>query len=148
MRARGALSPATPNSPLSCSYAGGLHLLPRVIAGPHQRSALDVTEAELHADLVEAAELVGRDVAIERDVSVGRAQVLTERQDVHVHGTQVLHDRDDFLVGLAHAEDEAGLVREVRGEGLGRREDVITRAYRPPGRHRLYSRGTVSVLWL
>src|SRR5690242_5964793 len=122
--ARSKRSLPTPNSPPSFSYAGGLHLLPGVIAGPHQWSALHVTEAERHADLVETAELVRRDVAIECDVAVGWAQVLAERQDVDIHGAKVLHDRDDLLIGLAHAEDDAGLRRDVRREALGRGEDV------------------------
>ena len=43
----------------------------------------------LHADLVELAELLGRDVAVERDVAVRRAQVLAEREDVDVDRAQV-----------------------------------------------------------
>ena len=31
---------------------------------------------------------------------------------------------------------------------LAKRKICITRSYRPPGRHFLYRRGTVSVLWL
>ena len=85
-----------------------------------ERSALDVPEAELHADLVEAAEVFGRDVAIERDVAVGRAQVLAEGEDVDVDGAEILHDLDDLLVRLAHAEDDARLGRDVRREALGR----------------------------
>src|SRR5688500_12233230 len=93
---------ATEHSPPNTdpSYARRLNLLPCVVAGPHERSALDVSEAELHADLVEAAELLRRDVAIEWDVTVRGAEVLAQREDVHVDGAEILHDGDDLLVRL------------------------------------------------
>src|SRR5919112_4712863 len=99
----------TLHPPPRFSYSGRLDLLPGVVARPHERTALDVPEAELHADLVEAAEVLRGHVPIERDVPVGRAQVLTEGEDVHVHGPQILHDRDDLLVGLTHPQDDPGL---------------------------------------
>src|SRR5205823_7921485 len=48
--------------------AGGLHLLPRVIARPHQRSGFDVTETHRHSFVAQHAELVRRDVAVKLDV--------------------------------------------------------------------------------
>src|SRR5687767_9689057 len=48
----------------------GLHLLPRVVARADERRALDVLEAEREADLAEPAEVLGRDVPVERDVAV------------------------------------------------------------------------------
>src|SRR5215207_8706854 len=134
----------TPDSSPSSSYAGRLNLLPGVVAGTHERAALDVPEAELHADLVEAPELVRRDVSIERDVAFGGPEVLTEREDVHVHRPEILHDRDDLLVGLAHTEDDAGFGRDVGCEALRGREDVYDASVAPAGpaflvqaRHRL-----------
>jgi hypothetical protein len=104
--------------------ASRLDLLPSVIARPHERAALHVTEPELHADLVEAAELVGRDVAIERDVAVRGTEVLTEREDVDVDRSEILHDGGDLLVRLAHPLDDARIGGDVRRETLRGGEDV------------------------
>src|SRR5215212_9928443 len=97
-----------PESPESSSYAGRLNLLPGVVAGAHERAALDVPEAERHADLIEAPEVVRRDVPVERDVAVRRAEVLPEGEDVHVDGPEILHDGHDLFVRLAHPQDHAG----------------------------------------
>src|SRR5215213_9427814 len=104
------MAPATTRRfPLSFSYAGRLDLLPSVVAGAHEGPALDVPKAELHADLVEASEILRRHVPVERDVAVRGAQVLAKGEDVHVYRPQILHDGDDLFVGLAHPEDHARL---------------------------------------
>src|SRR3954452_23643060 len=101
--------PRTHHPQPSPSYAGGLYLLPRVVAGPNERTAFHVTKAELHADLVEATELLGSHVPIERDMAIRRTQILAERENVDVHRSEVLHYGNDLFVRLAHAEDDPRL---------------------------------------
>src|SRR5512132_4023464 len=116
--------PTTHHSPpnTASSYACRLHLLPRVVTGAHEGTALDVPEPELHADLVEPSELVRRDVPVERDVAVGGPEVLAEGEDVHVDGAKILHHGDDLLIGLAHPEDDPRLRRDSGREMLRGRE--------------------------
>ena len=52
-------------------------------------------------------------VAQHRQVAVGRLQVLADGQHVHVVGAHVAHHVQDFLVGLAQANHQAGLGADV-----------------------------------
>src|SRR5512146_1431603 len=111
-------------TPFRMSDAGGLDLLPGVIAGANERAGFDVLEAHRHADVAHVAELIGRDVAVDRNVRLRRPQILAERQDVDVHRPEVAHDDLDLLEGLAHSEDDAALGRNVRRDALGGPEDI------------------------
>ena len=94
-------------------------------------------EAHRHAALVELAELGGRDIAVERDVIVRRAEVLTEGEDVDVDRPQFAHGLQHFLVRLAHAEDHSRLGGDVGGGGLGEAEDLL-HAFVAAARARLF----------
>ncbi|MNC05602.1 hypothetical protein D3C75_530910 [compost metagenome] len=52
--------------------------------------------------------------ALYRQVTAGRLQILTEGQHVDVVLAHALHDFDDFFVGLAQTQHQAGLGRNVR----------------------------------
>src|SRR5688572_18312692 len=87
-------------SPLQFSR---LHLLPRMVRGTNERTALHVPEAHRLALDAEHRELVGRDVAVERDMVVRGTQVLAEGEDVDIDFAQFTHGLEDLLVRLAHA---------------------------------------------
>src|SRR4029078_11635067 len=55
-----------------------LSLLVRVVRATHEWARLDVAEAHLEADTLELGELGRRVVALHRQVSRGRAQVLAD----------------------------------------------------------------------
>ena len=59
----------------------------RVVAGPHQRPALDVTQALVLADAFPLVELRRRHPAVDRQVLGRRLQVLAQREDVDVVGS-------------------------------------------------------------
>ncbi|MNQ83831.1 hypothetical protein D3C85_989330 [compost metagenome] len=52
--------------------------------------------------------------ALDRQVAAGRLQVLAQGQHVDVVLAHALHDFDDFFVGLAQTQHQAGLGRNVR----------------------------------
>lgn len=83
-----------------------------------------MAEAQLHADLVEPAELFRLHIAVEFDVGVRRAQVLAQRQDVDVDRAQVFHDFHDFFVRLAESENDARLGGDIGRDPLGDAEDL------------------------
>ncbi|MNC76730.1 hypothetical protein D3C75_1285160 [compost metagenome] len=51
--------------------------------------------------------------ALYRQVTAGRLQVLAEGQHVDIVLAHALHDLDDFLVGFAKAQHQAGFGRYV-----------------------------------
>src|SRR5687768_1646958 len=102
----------------------GSHLLPRMIARPHERARLDVPEPHLAADPPELAELLGRVVTVERQVVRRRSQILAECENVHVDVAEIAHHGHDLLDGLAESEDDPCLRRDVRRIGLGVPEDL------------------------
>ena len=57
-------------------------------------------------------------VAADRQVVARRGEVLTDGQHFDIVGAQVAHDAEDFLVGLAEADHQAGLGLDVRVAGL------------------------------
>ena len=57
-------------------------------------------------------------------MGVRRAEILPEGEDVDVDGAQLAHRGEEFLVGLSHPEDDAGLGGDVGGEALGDAEDL------------------------
>src|SRR5438034_931369 len=80
----------------------------------HEWPGLHVTEPHLHPDVAQLAEFLRRVVAIERDVILRGAQILTECQNVDVDFAQIAHHRDDFFCSLAHAEYHSGLRWNLR----------------------------------
>ena len=62
----------------------------------------------------EHLEGVGMDVAADWEVVAGGRQILTDGQHLDVVGAQVAHHFEDFLVGFAEADHQAGLGLDVR----------------------------------
>src|SRR5579864_1377798 len=98
---RGPAATATPRGTARCrarADAAASHrlrchrLLVRVIAGPYQRTRLDMGEAQLAPVLLQLGEFIGMPVADER--------MVFER------GAQVLADGDDLDVVLAHVAQQ------------------------------------------
>src|SRR5688500_13890273 len=83
-----------------------------------------MTESHLHARFVQLSELGRRVVAVEGDVLMGRAEVLTKREDIHVYLTQIAHYCDDFLDCLSHPENHPCLRRYFRSDALGETENL------------------------
>src|SRR5688500_2403747 len=111
----GRASDGASGSRLSWSHQiGGLHLLPGVIAGTNEGSRFDMLEAHRESFAAKHRELVWRDVAVERNVIGGRAQILPERENVDVDGAKIPHRREHLFDRLAHPQDDAGLRRDVR----------------------------------
>ena len=65
------------------------HLVPGVVRRADERPRLDVLEAQGQRLGLHLRELVGMIVALDRQVLLGRPQVLADGQDVAVHGAQV-----------------------------------------------------------
>ena len=65
------------------------HLVARVVRGAHERPRLDVLEAERQRLGLHLRELVGMDVALDRQVRRRRPQVLADGEDVAVDRAQV-----------------------------------------------------------
>jgi hypothetical protein len=74
-----------------------------VITGAHHRAAGCMSEAHGVGLLLEPFESIRRDVAFYCEVVRGGLQVLAERKHIDVVRAQILHDFDDFFVGLAEA---------------------------------------------
>src|SRR5918998_1998836 len=69
--------------------AGVLCLLVGVVRAADQWAALDVLEAHLEAELLEAGDLPGSVVAADRQAVLRRTEVLANGQDVHVVFAQI-----------------------------------------------------------
>src|SRR5262245_24778691 len=95
-----------------------------MIARANEWSGFDVLEPHRHTDLTHPTELVRRDVTIDRDVRVGRTEVLAQRENVDVDGAKIAHHQLHFLERLAHAENDAGFGRNVRRDALCSAEDL------------------------
>jgi hypothetical protein len=86
-----------------------------MIARTRQRTRLYVGEPEPAAGFGQLIELRWCVIARDRQVSLRRAQVLTEGEDIDVASAEVPHAGEHLVPFLAHAKDDAGL-----GEGIGR----------------------------
>src|SRR5215212_6513210 len=103
--------------------AGVLSLLVGVVGAADERSALDVLEAHLEAELAERGELLRSVVAAHREVVLRGAQVLADGQDVHVVLPQVEHGALDLLLHLSQPHHEAALDEPTGVELLGVAQD-------------------------
>ena len=92
-------------------------------------------EPHREPEVAQLGEFVRRVVARHRQVAVGRAEVLAERQDVHVAPAEVPHADQHLVPLLAHAEDDAALGERVRDHPAGvgeQRQGAVV----PPARAR------------
>src|SRR5690349_1883647 len=87
----------------------GVDLLAGVVGAADEGARLDVGEAERLRRAAQAGELVGRDVALDRQVAGRGLQVLAERQDVAADGAQVGEDLQQLGARLAQAEHQTRL---------------------------------------
>src|SRR5262249_49813828 len=72
-------------------------VLVRVIARAHERTRGDALEAQLVGRALERGELVGMPVADDREVALGRAQVLPDREDLDAVVAQSAEGLDHLL---------------------------------------------------
>src|SRR6266542_6990085 len=100
------------------------HVTLSVIRGTHQRSRLDVRVAHRHPGVAEPRELVGRPVALDREVHGRGSQVLADREHVGALRADVTHRRDHLVLALAEADHDPGLAHEIRGALLGAPQDL------------------------
>src|SRR5690349_8388632 len=90
-----------------------LDVLVGVVAGAHQRARGDVLEAELVGRDLERLELVRVPVAHDRQVALGRTQVLADGEHLDALLAQLAEGVDHLLVGLAEPDHQAGLRRHL-----------------------------------
>ena len=90
-----------------------LDVLVGVVGGAHERPGGDVLEAERVGGVLERGELLRLPVAHDRQVALGRPQVLADREHLHALLAQLPEGFDHLLVRLAEAHHEAGLGRDL-----------------------------------
>src|SRR5690349_21746494 len=90
-----------------------LDVLVGVVAGAHQRARGDVLEAELVGRDLERLELVRVPVAHDRQVALGRAQVLADGEHLDALLAQLAEGVDHLVVRLAKADHQAGLGHDL-----------------------------------
>src|SRR5258706_1712645 len=124
--------------------AGSMRLLVGVVRGAHERPDGGVLEAHRRRFLPEQGENGGLDIALDRQVMRRGLQVLADGQHVDIVRAQIAHYREDFGIGLAEADHQAGFGRYARIKALEllqQRERVPIVAARPrllvEPRHRL-----------
>src|SRR5688500_2719515 len=86
-----------------------MRLLIGVIRRAHHGSDGRMPEPEVFGFPLEQAESRRLDVALDRQVMRGRLQVLPDGQHVHAVRPQVAHHLQDFIVGFAQPDHQAGL---------------------------------------
>ena len=93
-------------------------LLVGPVAGADHRAAGGVLEAHLERFGFEHLEGVGMDVAQHRQMAAGGLEVLADGEHLDVVGTHVAHHFEDFLVGFAKTNHQAGFGRDFGVAGL------------------------------
>src|SRR5207249_74056 len=88
---------------------GRLGVASGMIGAAHERPGLDVPEAEAERLVPQRSELVGVVVARHRQVQQGRAQVLTDGQNLDALVRQPGEDRAQLIRALAQADHQTSL---------------------------------------
>ncbi len=119
-----------------------------VVAGANQRTGRDVVEAERVGVAFERHELVGVPVADDRQVTLGRAQVLSDGEHLHAAVAQRGEGVDHLIVGLAESDHQPGLgddlvVAELAGEA---QHAAGTLELRAAARDRVQARNDLDVV--
>src|SRR5215217_8097776 len=83
------------------------HVLVGVVGAAYERPGRDVVEAQRVGGLLERLELVRVPVAHDRQVALGRAQVLADGEHLDAGFAEVLEGGDHLVVGLAEADHQA-----------------------------------------
>ena len=94
-----------------------------MVGGAHQRGGLHPTEADRATVLAQFLELFQVVIAGNRQVLLGRLQVLADRQDIHAPAALVAHDGLDFLQFLAQPDHDTGFCQDLRVEFFGVAQD-------------------------
>src|SRR5689334_13696320 len=89
------------------------HVFIRVIRRAHERAGRDVLEAEIVGGRLQRLELVRMPVAHDRQVALGRAQVLADGEHLDALLAQLAERVDHLRVGLPEADHEPGLGRDL-----------------------------------
>src|SRR3954471_1506220 len=105
-----------------------LHMLVRVVTGADERAGGDVLEPELVRRRLERLELVGVPVADDRQVALGRAQVLADGEDRDARLAHVGGRRDPLVVPLTQAAPHAELGHDLALAELERVAEHAQRA--------------------
>src|SRR3954463_6379284 len=101
------------------------HVLVGVVARAHERTGGHVLQAEAVRGALEGRELVRVPVADDRQVLLGRAQVLADREDLDAVRAEDAERLDELVVGLAEAHHQPGLRRDrVAAHRLGVLQDA------------------------
>src|SRR5207249_3976288 len=79
-----------------------------MIRASDQRPGLDVPETHSQADRFQPRKLIRMYEPIDGQMLFRRLKVLTEREDVAMNCTEVLHHANYFLGSFADAEHESG----------------------------------------
>lgn len=85
-----------------------------VIRRTHERATGGVGEAHCHRFFFHLVKLGRADVALHRQVVAARLQILAQRQHGDAVTAQIAHHFDDFRVGFAQADHQAGFGRDIR----------------------------------
>src|ERR1700733_1480777 len=80
-----------------------------MIAGAHQRTGLNVAEAEAQRSLPQLAELLRRVEARNRQVIARRTQILTHGKNVDAAATEIAKHLDQLFRGFAQPNHHAAL---------------------------------------
>src|SRR5580704_2464348 len=96
-----------------------LGLLVRVIAGAHQRSGLDVAEAEAQRLLPQLAEFLRRVEPGYGQVVARGAEILTHGKNVNAAATEVAEHLNQFFRGFAESHHHSALRHHAGRELLG-----------------------------
>src|SRR5450759_1065003 len=93
-----------------------------VVAGADQRARLDVGEAHGESLTLELLELVGRDVAFDRQMLPRWPQVLSQGQDLDAGRAQVAHDGAHLIEAFAEPQHEAALGQRAPRARVGQHQ--------------------------
>src|SRR5690606_20995974 len=99
-------------------HPGPVRLLVGPVARAHHRPAGGVLEAHLQRLGLQHREGVRVHVTQHRQVAAGGLQVLADGEHLDVVRAHVAHDLEDLVVGLAQADHQAGLGRDLGVTGL------------------------------
>src|SRR3954469_2177535 len=124
------------------------HVLVGVVARPHERAGGDVLEAERVRGALQGGELVRVPVAHDREVLLGRAEVLADGEDLHAVLAEDAERLDELVVRLAEPDQQAGLRRHLVAAHLLRVAWDAARAQelRPAARERVEARDDLDVV--
>jgi hypothetical protein len=94
-------------------------MAPSMIRAAHQRTGLDVAEAELLGFGFEFFKLVRRHVTLDTKLAIRRLEILSDGNNVDVVFSQIMQCAHRFIVGFPNANHKARLGQHVGAHSLG-----------------------------